>query len=74
MPIITEMYAFCAESPPGEEGIIGFKGPDNNWVPLVGADMERVEQLREIALQIKANSKLTVVLKKFKLVSEEEVL
>ena len=73
MPIITEMYAFCAQESPGDEGIIGFVGPDQNWVPLVGADMTRVEQLRDIALQIGAGTNMQVTLKKFKLVSEEAI-
>lgn len=73
MPIITEMYAFCAEEKPGDEGVIGFIAPAGNWVPLVGADMTRVEELREIACAVRDEIGYRVKLKKFKLVSEEDL-
>lgn len=49
MPRIEEMYAFVAEdSGPDDEGIIGMNTA-MGWMPLVGADMKRVESLRPIA-------------------------
>lgn len=49
MPKITEMFAFIAEDAgPDDEGIIGFTTP-TGWMPMVGADMKRVDSLRPIA-------------------------
>jgi len=49
MPQITEMYAFVAEdSGPDDEGIVGMN-TKLGWMPLVGADMARVESLKPIA-------------------------
>lgn len=49
MPRIETMYAFIAEdTSPDDEGIIGMN-TGTGWVPLVGADMERVESLKPIA-------------------------
>jgi hypothetical protein len=49
---ITEMFAFVITNEDGIEGITGMLGPDNEWVPLVGADMARVESLKVIAQHI----------------------
>ena len=55
MPRIAEMYAFVVEdSGPDDEGVIGIQtglGDDGQrlWLPLVGADMARVNSLRPIA-------------------------
>jgi hypothetical protein len=47
---ITRLYAFIATDPEdGDEGIIAFKAPDNTMMPMIGADMDRVEQLHSIA-------------------------
>lgn len=52
MPRITEMFAFIVEDTgPEDEGVIGFR-TSTGWVPMVGADMKRVESLRPIARQI----------------------
>ncbi len=56
MPRIEEMYAFVAEdSGPDDEGIVGM-GTRAGWVPLVGADMARVESLKPIARNIAAQT------------------
>ena len=52
MPKIEEMYAFVTEdSGPDDEGIIGMN-TGMGWMPLVGADMKRVESLKPIAKRI----------------------
>ncbi|KKM15091.1 hypothetical protein LCGC14_1699510 [marine sediment metagenome] len=52
MPRIEEMYAFVAEeSGPDDEGIISLRA-GRHWMPLVGADMARVESLKPIAKRI----------------------
>lgn len=56
MPRIDEMYAFIAEdSGPEDEGVIAMKMPGNIWMPLVGADMKRMESLRPTARDISRN-------------------
>lgn len=52
MPKITEMFAFIAEDEgPDDEGIIGMPMGDM-VMPLVGADMERVDSLRPLAKDV----------------------
>jgi hypothetical protein len=54
MPKITEMFVFITEdSGPEDEGIIGMN-TGSGWMPLVGADMARVESLKTIAKNIGA--------------------
>ena len=54
MPRIEEIYAFVAEdSGPEDEGIVGMNTGDG-WMPLVGADMARVESHKPIARGIAA--------------------
>jgi hypothetical protein len=50
--VIEEMFAFVAEDEQGE-GVMGFMDSRNmQWVPLVGADMDRVSSLYPIAVDI----------------------
>ncbi len=56
MPRIEEMYAFVAEdSGPDDEGVVGIN-TGSGWMPLVGADMARVESLKPIAREIAART------------------
>lgn len=56
MPRIEEMYAFVAEdSGPDDEGVVAMSVGDV-MLPLVGADMARVESLRPIARDISAQT------------------
>ena len=49
MPRIEEMYAFvCEDTGPDDEGIMGFL-TESGWMPMVGADMARVESLKPMA-------------------------
>ena len=63
MPKITEMYAFIAEDKgPDDEGVVGLSV--GNWLlPLVGADMARVNSLKPYALDIaqKTGKKIKLV-------------
>lgn len=53
MPKIKELFAFVAEdSGPEDEGIIGMSLGGDLMMPLVGADMARVESLKPAARQI----------------------
>jgi hypothetical protein len=63
--MITELYAFIAQEPDGE-GIAAFS--NGIWMlPMVTADLLRVEQLRPIAQQIADTSGCTITLRRFAL-------
>ncbi len=54
MPRIEEMYAFVVEDTgPDDEGVVAIQsergGSGVVWLPLVGADMARVESLKPLA-------------------------
>jgi len=56
VPGIEEMFAFVAEdSGPDDEGIVAMQVGDV-MVPMVGADMARVESLRPIVRAISAQT------------------
>jgi hypothetical protein len=49
---IDQMYAFVALDPEDDtEGIVAFLAPGSGWMPMVGADMQRIDQLRPFARQ-----------------------
>lgn len=74
MPKIEQMYAFITEDKgPDDEGVIGMN-TDMGWMPLVGADMARVESLRPIALQIAREVGKPIKLLRFTQREELEVL
>jgi len=68
MPRIEEMYAFIVEDTgPDDEGVIAIQSMEGEgkrilWLPLVGADMARVNSLRDIAQGIgqKTGKKVTL--------------
>lgn len=72
---IEQMYAFVMLDPADNtEGIPAFQGPDGMMMPMVGADMERVEQLRPIAEQMARVSGGKVTLCRFEVRTELEVI
>jgi hypothetical protein len=42
---IESLYAFVVVDDDGSEGVAGRLMPNGTWMPFIGADMERVEQL-----------------------------
>lgn len=48
--VIKEIYAFVS-CDDGGEGVCAFNA-NNGWLPLIGADMDRVTSLKEIAQKI----------------------
>jgi len=65
MPRIEEMYAFIAEdTESGDEGVVAMS-VGNVMLPLVGADMARVESLKPIAKDISARIGRKVKLLRF---------
>lgn len=74
MPRIEEMYAFITEEKgPGDEGILAMNA-GLGWIPLVGADMARVEVLRPVALKLAQNLGKKVKLLHFTKREELEIL
>lgn len=70
--IIEEMYAFISKDSDGSEGVIAMKVGDT-FFPLVGADMERMDSLRNTAFNIGKITNKPIRLLKFKLVSYEVI-
>ena len=55
MPRIDEMYAFISyDKDDNDEGLTALHGGYGVWMPMVGADMARVESLKPIAKEIAA--------------------
>ena len=74
MPRIEEMYAFVAEDKgPDDEGIVGMN-TGSGWMPMVGADMKRVDDLRPIALSLAHGLGIKVKLLHFTKREELEVI
>lgn len=74
MPRILEMYAFVVEdSGPDDEGIVGMS-TGSSWMPLVGADMARVDSLRPIAVSIAKRTGKKVKLLHFTKRTELEII
>jgi hypothetical protein len=69
---IEQMYAFVAEDAEGE-GVCGFRG-DLGWMPLVGADIARVESIRHVAQIIADQSGKPIRLLRFAVREELEVI
>lgn len=47
MPKIDRILAYVvADSEPDDEGIPAFQAPDGSWMPMLGADEDRVRSLR----------------------------
>lgn len=67
---IEELYAFVAMEKDGE-GILGMLMPNNQWIPFIGADMERVNQLRPFAEKIAEVKGIKYEVRKFKLAGNE---
>ena len=61
---IEEMFAFVSEDETGE-GIVGYMMPDGMWMPLVGADVARVDSLRPAAEKIARDTGKPIRLIKF---------
>jgi hypothetical protein len=71
---IEQMYAFVAVDPTDNtEGIPAFIAPGGP-MPMVGADMARVESLRPIAQQIATATGVPITLCRFEVRTEVEVI
>ena len=71
---IDEMYAYIQLDPlDNTEGVIAFLA-ESGWMPMVGADMQRVEFLRPIAQEVADTTGRPVQLIKFSTREELEML
>ena len=75
MPKITEMFAYVmADKNEYDEGLIGFYSPRvGGWVPMVGADMDRIKSLKKEADRVSARVGRPYKNLKFKLVGEIKI-
>lgn len=70
---IDELWAFVAQDRDGE-GLPAFMLDNGMWMPLVAADRERVDSLRERAKQIARESGNKITLCRFSVREEIEVI
>lgn len=74
MPRIKEMFAFITEeNGPGDEGLIGI-AMNGQWMPFVGADMERANALKPLARSIGEATHKKIKLVRFSVREELEEL
>jgi hypothetical protein len=73
---IEQMYAFVALDPADNtEGIPAFQGPGGVAMPMVGADMKRVDSLRPVAEQmVRDYPGLKITLCRFEIRTELETI
>ena len=74
MPKIESMYAFVVEdTAPDDEGLIA-QTVGSMWMPMVGADMKRIDSLRPVAAAIGKRIGKKIKLVKFTNRQEVEVI
>ena len=64
MKIINEMYAYIAVDGDGDEGVCAFWS-EGSWYPMVGADQERTDALRDMAQSIANETDTTLELRRY---------
>lgn len=73
MPKINELYAFISfDENEDDEGVMGFQD-NGQWFPMIGADMDRVHAMVEIADAISLRSGKPYKLMHFQLSGEIEI-
>ncbi len=74
MPKIDALFAFISvDEGPEDEGIVAAR-MGNMWMPLVGADMDRVESLKPLAVGVARLTGKRIVLAKFSVREDLEEL
>ncbi len=71
---IDQMYAFIVLDDDGTEGIPAIRGPNGMVLPLVGADMARIDSLREIVRRDPMLKGKRITLAKFSVRENMEVI
>lgn len=69
--VIDEMFAFTTIDENGDEGVMGYK-TEVGWLPMVGADVDRIKSLKPMADSIATALRITYKIKRFKYVGEVE--
>lgn len=63
---ITELFAFVSKDSNGHEGVMGFQNHEGIFIPMIGADIERVDSLVPIADMIKEKNGIDYEIRYFK--------
>lgn len=63
--VIDSLYAFIAIDSDGDEGIMAFKSKSDMFLPMIGADLERVEFLKKIADEIQEHTDIKYEIRYF---------
>jgi hypothetical protein len=72
---IDQIFAFIVRDKDGTEGVCGWLNPATGlWVPLIGADLARVEAVRPIAADLAKALKTPITLAFFSTRHNIEVL
>jgi len=77
MPKIRALYAYLSheKGDPDDEGVTAFMpGLSGQWMPMVGADKERMESLRPIAQGLANESGQKITLVKFSVRTDLETI
>ncbi len=76
MPKIEEMFAYITHEPgdPDDEGLTAVRGSSGVWVPMVGADEERMMSLKLTAQGIANITRQKITLVKFSVRTELETI
>lgn len=61
---VEELYAFVMTAEDGDEGVPAFF-TEQGWIPLIGADMERIDLLRKAAQNIATSEQQPIKLLRF---------
>jgi hypothetical protein len=62
---IDEMYAWVITLPDGSESVPAARGASGMWLPLIGADQERMESFRDYATDLAATEGRKLCLARF---------
>jgi len=68
---IEKIVAFTSIDEDDEEGVCAFLAPNGTWMPLIGADEERITSLRIKAQEVATMTQRPVQLRRF---TESEVI
>jgi len=75
MPKIDELFAFVSERSRDDEGLAAFRDArDGIWMPMVAADVDRANSMREIAQDIANKTGRSIRLVRFHEREELEVI
>lgn len=73
MPKIDAMYAFVvADSGPDDEGVPAFQAIDGTWMPMLGADLARIDSLRPLVQHMADDMGKPIYLRRFVLSGEPD--